>query len=120
MLMSKRPLAVVLPPLLVCAIVDAWAGRRSYVAGDTVTYMDMASGIAAGNFDFAVNGHFSPLYPALLALSLRLVPSSAIAEFWVVRGVNVLIFVGALALFHVFMSRFLERCDRLAASSSSR
>jgi hypothetical protein len=38
-------------------MIDAWAGRRSYVAADTVSYVDMASAIAKGNLGEAVNGY---------------------------------------------------------------
>jgi len=43
-LMSKRISAAVLSLVFICGFIDAWAGRRSYVAGDTISYMDMASG----------------------------------------------------------------------------
>jgi hypothetical protein len=46
---SERPPVVGLTILLVLGLVDAWAGRQSYVAGDTISYMDMASGIARGD-----------------------------------------------------------------------
>ena len=63
----KHPLAPVLTILLTLGLVDAWAGRRSFFGGDSVSYLDMASGIANGDFWSAVNGHYGPLYPILVA-----------------------------------------------------
>jgi hypothetical protein len=109
---SERPPVVGLTILLVLGLVDAWAGRRSYVAGDTISYMDMASGIARGDFDYAVNGHFSPLYPAILALFIRPFQSNSVLEFSAVRATNFLIFVISIGLFHFFLNRFLDQFYR--------
>src|SRR6478672_12033000 len=82
--------------LLIFAFIDAWAGRRSYAAGDTVTYMDMASGIASGDFSSAVSGHFSPLYPIILAAFIWPFQTDSLLEFSAVRVANFLIFGVAL------------------------
>ncbi|SHG98634.1 hypothetical protein [Bradyrhizobium erythrophlei] len=103
--------------LLVLGFIDAWAGRRSYVAGDTVSYMDMASGIAGGDPSYAVNGHFSPLYPIILSVFIRPFQSDSFLEFSVVRAINYLIFVVAILLFQAFLSRFLDQYYRQFGST---
>lgn len=115
---SKRPPVTVVAILVVLGFIDAWAGRRSYVAGDTISYMDMASGITGGDPGYAVNGHFSPLYPTILALFIRPFQSDSLLEFSVVRAINFLIFVFAILLFQLFLSRFLDQYYRQFGSTS--
>lgn len=92
--------------LLIFAFIDAWAGRRSYAASDTVTYMDMASGIASGDFSSAVSGHFSPLYPIILAAFIWPFQTDSLLEFSAVRVANFLIFGVALLVFYLFLKKF--------------
>ena len=109
MLPNKNPLAlIILAILITLGLIDAWAGRQSYVAGDTVSYMDMARNVAGGNLQHAVNGHWSPLYPTILAIFIWPFQSNSLLEFSMVRGVNFLIFVTTIALFQMFLSRLLD------------
>jgi hypothetical protein len=111
-LINRRPPVAVVATLLILGGIDAWAGRQSYVAGDTISYMDMASGIASGDLDYAINGHFSPLYPAILAIFIRPFQSDALLEFSAVRVINFLIFATTMVLFQIFLFRFLGQYDR--------
>jgi hypothetical protein len=111
-LIGRRPSVAVVTILLVLGFIDAWAGRRSYVAGDSISYLDMASGIARGDFDYAVNGHFSPLYPTILSVFFRPFQSDSVIEFSVVRVANFLIFAFAILVFRTFLSRFLDQYYR--------
>ena len=114
-------LAIVVPILVLFGLIDAWGGRSSYVAGDTVSYMDMARGLAGGDLRAAVNGHWSPLYPAILAVAIRWFEPNSFVEFSIARGVNFLIFLGTLWLFHIFLMRFLDHCyEKVGFSSQSR
>ncbi len=117
---SKHPLALVLAVLIILGLIDAWAGRQSYVAGDTVSYVDMTREIAGGDIHHAVNGQWSPLYPAVLAVFIRPFQSDSLLEFSMIRGANFLIFVTTLALFHLFLTRFLHLCyERFGATTES-
>src|SRR4051812_1253719 len=87
---------ILLALLLLLGLLDAWAGRRSYFAADSVSYMDMAAKIADGHFNEAVNGLWSPLYPAVLAFFIRPIAHDTVREFAVVRSVNFAIFALAL------------------------
>jgi hypothetical protein len=108
----KHPLAPVLTILLTLGLVDAWAGRRSFFGGDSVSYLDMASGIANGDFWSAVNGHYGPLYPILVAVVTSPFQSDTGLEFTAVRVLNFLIFVITLGTFQIFFSLTctLENC----------
>jgi hypothetical protein len=118
---SKHPPALILAVLIIFGLIDAWAGRQSYLAGDTVSYVDMARGIARGDLQHAVNGQWSPLYPAVLAAFIRPFQSDSLLEFSVIRAVNFLIMLTTIALFHAFLTRLLDHCyerpDTLPESS---
>jgi hypothetical protein len=109
---GERPSVVGLTILLSLGFLDAWAGRRSYVAGDSVSYMDMASRIAGGDLGYAVNGHYSPLYPAILALFIRPFQWNSVLEFAAVRVANFLIFAASIGALHFFLKRFLDQYYR--------
>ena len=116
----KHPLAPVLTILLTLGLVDAWAGRRSFFGGDSVSYLDMASGIANGDFWSAVNGHYGPLYPILVAVVTSPFQSDTGLEFTAVRVLNFLIFVITLGTFQIFLTRFLDLYfGELSAESES-
>jgi hypothetical protein len=104
----KNPLAIIFVVLIVFGSIDAWAGRQSYSAGDTVSYVDMARGIARWDLQYAINGQWNPLYPAVLAVFIGPFQSDSLLEFSIIRGVNFLIFATTIALFHVFITRFFD------------
>jgi hypothetical protein len=118
-LSSKRLPAAVLTIIIILGLVDAWSGRRSYVAGDTISYMDMASGLAGGDPSYAVNGHFSPLYPIVLSLFIWPFQSDSFVEFCAVRAVNFLIFVGVIFIFRAFLARFFDQYYRHFGSTTN-
>jgi hypothetical protein len=105
---TRPPLTLILPTFIIIGLIDAWAGRQSYVAGDTVSYVDMARGIASGDILQAVNGQWSPLYPVLLAIFIKPFQSDSLLEFSMIRGVNFLIFLATLTLFYLFLNRLVD------------
>jgi len=116
---GRHSLALILAILIVLGLIDAWAGRQSYIAGDTVPYIDMAHRIAAGDLQHAVNGQWSPLYPILLAPFIGPFQTNAFVEFSMVRGVNFLIFLATIALFHSLLIRLLAHCYGKAGAASA-
>src|SRR5882672_11315278 len=97
-----------LPLALSLGAFDAWAGRGSFMAGDTVSYMDMAHGIAAGDLSRAINGYWSPLYPLYLSLFVRPFIDDPAAQFAAVRLANFLVFAATLGLFELFLRRLMD------------
>lgn len=84
--------------LSLIGLVDAVLGRN-LMQDDGVSYLDMGDAIMRRDWKMAINGHWSPLYPFLEGLALRIVKPSPHLQFAVVHGVNFLIFLFTLAGF---------------------
>ena len=90
---------------LALGFLQAW-GRRHisadgllYVGADSISYLDQADAWLRGDWRTAVNAMWSPLYPWLLGLVLRVCRPSPYQEFTAARLLNFLIYAGALAAF---------------------
>jgi hypothetical protein len=66
------------------------------------------------NWHMAVNAYWSPLYPWIQGLFLRLLKPSAYWEYPAVHLVNFLIYIGALASFEFFLSAIVKLHRNLA------
>jgi hypothetical protein len=88
--------------LVLAALIDTIAGRHA-MNPDGISYLDMGDAMVRGDWKMAVNGHWSPLYPWLQGVALRLVHPSAYTQFTVVHFVNLLIFLFALASFEFLL-----------------
>lgn len=86
----------------------AWVGRNA-MNPDGMSYLDMASESLHRGPSELISGYWSPGYPAILALALRLVHPSAGFEFPLIHFVNFLIFIATLACFTFFTRSWLER-----------
>jgi hypothetical protein len=87
---------------LILAAGQAFAHRHA-INPDGVAYLDLARAFLAGDLDTAINPYWGPLYPALLALGLRLGRPGMDSVFPVVHAVNVGIFACALLAFEFFL-----------------
>ena len=97
---------------LLCTLfmtMQAWAGRYA-MNPDGISYLDMADRLLQGDFSTLVHPYWSPLYPTLLAIALKLSPASA-PEFPVAHAVNWLIGLGALAGFTFLVAERARRQD---------
>lgn len=114
---QRRATFLFIVPIVFFGAIDAWAGWRSYIFGDSVSYLDMAKGIADGRLAAAVNGYWSPLYPLILSGFVRFVEPDTAREFVVVRAVNFLILLVTAGTFHLFLKRFLDRFSLLTSAA---
>jgi hypothetical protein len=64
----------------------------------------------AGDFGAAVNGHWSPLYPVILATFIAAFQSDSFLEFSIVRGVDFIIFLTTISAFQAFLTRLANHC----------
>lgn len=71
---------------------------------DGISYLNLATLYQRGDWVSAINGYWSPLYPLLLAVTLRIVPAPDYFESTVVHALSVAIYLGAFAAFRFFLS----------------
>lgn len=97
---------------ILAGALQAWASRNT-ITSDGISYLDIASRLAHGDWQAAVNGYWSPLYPAAIALALAIAKPGPLYEFAVVHAVNFAIYLAAFAGFDFFLERLVE-CVRRA------
>jgi hypothetical protein len=104
---------------LALGVASAWATRYTMYP-DGVSYLDVGDAFWRGDWYNAVNAYWSPLYPGVLGLFLKLFKPSIHREYPLVHLVNFLSYVVALVCFDFFLRAFLSRleCDREPASQS--
>lgn len=85
---------------------------------DGVSYLDMADAFNRRGMKELVNAYWSPLYPGLLGIALRILRPSRIWDAPVAHLVNFLIFVGVLACFSFFWRNLRDWVSATTLSSS--
>lgn len=88
------------------AVLAVWVGRFE-MTHDGISYLDMSLALLRGDWSHAINGHWSPLYPWLLALALAIVRPEPRLVFPLVHMVNFVIFLAAMAAFDFFLRQLL-------------
>ncbi len=79
-------------------LIEAVFGRCDLWA-DGVSYLDMGDAIVRGDWAMAINAYWSPLYPFLQGVALRIVRPTEYSQFSVVYAVNFLIYLFGLGCF---------------------
>jgi hypothetical protein len=105
---------------LVCALAVAllsWAGRYS-INPDGISYLDMADQLLKGNLGVLVHPYWSPLYPCLLAVALKIFSPTPARELLVVHLVNCLIGLTTLASFTFFLCEWSRLRPRSSGSGA--
>ena len=82
---------------------------RNAMQPDSIAYLDMGDAIAHGKWKIAINGYWSPLYPAIQGVMLRLVHPSAYWEASTAHLVNLFCYFVALAAFLFLWREVRER-----------
>jgi 4-amino-4-deoxy-L-arabinose transferase-like glycosyltransferase len=102
-LLASRVRSAAWSVITLIGLIEAVFSRHS-VQDDGVSYLDMGDALVRGDWKTAINGHWSPLYPWLQGLALRLFKPGAYSQFSVVHFVNFLIYLFAFGCFD-FMLR---------------
>lgn len=82
----------------------AYTGRY-FINSDATTYLEMGESLFAGNWHGIVNFTFSPVYAALLGLFNALLAPERLCELQVLRYVNVLCLIAAMAACEFFLKQ---------------
>jgi hypothetical protein len=92
---------------LILGFLQAWIHRFS-MSPDGISYLDIGDAYFRGDWDKAINVHYSPLYSWMLSSGLHLLHPSIYWEFPVVHLVNFLIYTCAVASFHFFLMQTIQ------------
>jgi hypothetical protein len=125
-LAAERPrLLRWLPVLMVLVAIGmgtlhAWvAARQQAMNEDGIAYLDMGDAFWRGDWGTAVSATWSPLYPWLLGLVMRVVQPPMRWEFPLVHLVNLALYLVALACFAVLWREVGRRRDLRALDGVS-
>ena len=88
----------------------AWLAWRTRfrVNSDALNYLDLGDAIFRTGWGRAVNGLWSPLYPAILGFTMKILRPSSYWESTVAHGVNFLLYAAGFASFRYFLRELRE------------
>lgn len=93
--------------VMLCSwLTQALAARHTLEAADGISYLNIAYSCLDGNWHALVNGYWSPGYPFLLTLWLKLFNPSPFREILALRMLTFVSLVVALITFEYFLSVF--------------
>ncbi|MEK7085207.1 MAG: hypothetical protein AAB904_01620, partial [Patescibacteria group bacterium] len=85
---------------------------------DGISYLDIGEDFWSGNRGAIVNAHWSPLYPVILGLALKIFSPSPYWEFATAHAVNFFIYLFALWAFNFFLNRVIAEDRRLHSQNA--
>jgi hypothetical protein len=117
---SLRPfLAGMLLVALAIGLLSAWHGGVLTVSDDGVAYLDLSDAWRNHDWLTAANGCWSPGYPLMVAATLGLFHPSALWEPVVIRGLNFLLYIGAMFSFAFLWRELTRSVERRAAAGGA-
>jgi hypothetical protein len=102
--------------LIAVGALDAWFTRQWNVNPDGVSYIDVARAFVEHGPSGLINGYWSPLYPAVIGMAMKLFSPSPDTLYPMVRGINFAIFVVALLAFARLLRVTIARHGALRAA----
>jgi len=91
---------------ILLGVTQTWSNRYT-VWPDAVSYLDIGDAYLRGEWSVAINECWSPLYSWLLGVPLFILKPSPYWEVSVIKLVNFLIYIFALACFNFFLSEII-------------
>lgn len=88
-------------------LIQFWAHRND-MNPDGISYLEMGEASIRTGWPALVNGYWSPLYPFLIGVALRVFHPRPEWEFTVVHGLNFAIYLASFACFEVFLREILR------------
>ncbi len=117
--LEKRLTAGAWLTVIVLGLLHAWAARHE-IQPDGVSYLDVADKYLAGDWRWAINAYWSPLYSWLLGLALLVVRPTPYWEYPLVHFVNFLIYLCAFACLQFFLFQLIRSQGRASESATGR
>ena len=117
---DRRVRTVFWSALVIFGSLQAWNSRH-VMNSDGICYLDLSDAYLKGGWKMLLNGHWSPLYPCLLAVARLILRPSSYWEFATVHLVNFVAYVAAAAAFEVFLRELLisqQPVDRSGAEDA--
>ena len=106
---------VVWAAMALCWLVQGYATRFTQEAADGISYMEIARQVAAGNWHALLNTYWSPGYPLVLAIGVKLFNPAPARELFMMRVIGWLSLLATLAAFEYFLRAFLRLRDNFLA-----
>jgi hypothetical protein len=104
---------------IVTGLLQAWAFRHG-MRSDGISYLDIAWKFARGDWHALINAYWSPLYPAILGVTFRILKPSLYWESTVAHFVNFAIFLFSFWCFELFLKELIRnQWPKSAASADS-
>jgi len=107
-------LRIVIWGVMLCSWLAQALAARDLATADAVSYLDISYSCLGGNWHALINGWWSPGYPFLLAIWLKLFKPSPFDEAVVMHMLAFATLIVALLSFDYFMSVFLTFRKKLA------
>ena len=92
---------------MLCAWLAQALAARDFATADAISYLDISYSCLTGNWHALINGWWSPAFPFLLAIWLKIFNPSPFREAVVLHLFSFISLVVALAVFEYFMRVFL-------------
>jgi hypothetical protein len=105
---------------LLIGLLQAWAYRFSLSSEDAVSYLDIGDAYLRGDWHRAINAYWSPLYSWLLGFFIAILQPLPYWEFFVVKLVNLFIFLVAFASFDFFLQQLIKYQRKTQQTTSKR
>jgi len=115
--MNRKWIAIACVVSCALVLLNLWDNRDLFDP-EGITYLDLADAYRRGDWRAALVGHWSPLYPWLIGMTLFIFDPPAQWEFSAVHALNFFIFLLAFASFGVFMREFLRAKNETAAETA--
>ena len=103
--------------VVVLGAIQAWSSRH-FINPDGVSYLDLADKYFQGDWAWAINAYWSPLYSWLLGAALYVLRPSPLWEYPVVHLVNYVIYLVSFVCFEFFLFQILTIVSQINHSST--
>ncbi len=99
-------------------VLQAWLNRHDIIA-DGLSYLDMGDAFVRGDWGMAFNSIWSPLYPWMLGVAIKVLGPSPFWESSVIQLVDLIIYAASICCFDFFLRQLNSYIKEEASSTSN-